>query len=95
MIFKLNKEIKHIKNILMNNGYPELIIDNNISEKIAQFSMHKQFVPKKCLVYLGVPWIGKATISLDKTVKTAVESCCDSVTTQVVFTTKLMLLVAR
>ena len=34
---KLNEEIKHIKNILLDNGYPELIIDCNIFKKIAQF----------------------------------------------------------
>ena len=38
---KLNEEIKHIKNILLDNGYPESIIDCNISKKIAQFSMPK------------------------------------------------------
>ena len=32
---KLNEEIKHIKNILSDNGYPESIIDCNISKKIA------------------------------------------------------------
>ena len=63
---KLNEEIKHIKNILSDNDYPKSIIDSNISKKIAQFSMPKQFSPKKCPVYLRVPWIRKASISLDK-----------------------------
>ena len=53
---KLNEEIKHIKNILLDNGYPESIIDCNISKKIAQFSMPKRFGPEKCPVYLRVPW---------------------------------------
>ena len=67
--YKLNKEIKHIKNILLDNGYPESIIDSNISKKIAQFSLPKRFGPEKCPVYLRVPWIGKASIGLDKKVK--------------------------
>ena len=93
---KLNKEIKHITNILLDNGYPESIIINcNISKKIAQFSMPKRFGPEKCPMYLRVPWIGKASIGLDKKVKTAVESCYGSVTTRVVFTSKRMLPVAR
>ena len=92
---KLNEEIKHIKNILLDNGYPESIIDCNISKKIAQFSMPKRVGPEKCPVYLRVPWIGKASIGLDKNVKTAVESCYGSVTTRVVFTSKRMLPVAR
>ena len=73
--YKLNEEIKHIKNILLDNGYPESIIDSNISKKIAQFSMPKRFGSEKCLVNLRVPWIWKASISLDKNVKMAVESC--------------------
>ena len=52
---KLNEEIKHIKNILLDNGYPDSIIDSNISRKIAQFSMPKRFDPEKCPVYLRVP----------------------------------------
>ena len=92
---KLNKEIKHIKNILLDNGYPESIIDCNISKKIAQFFMPKRFGPEKCPVYLRVPWIGKASIGLDKNVKMAVESYYVSVTTRVVFTSKRMLPVAR
>ena len=92
---KLNKEIKHIKNILLDNGYPESIIYRNISKKIAQFSMPKRFGPEKCPVYLRVPWIGKTSINLDKNVKMAVESCYGSVTTRVVFTSKRMLHVAR
>ena len=92
---KLNEEIKHIKNILLDNDYPELIIDCNISKKIAQFSMPKRFGPENCPVYLGVSWIGKTSINLDKNVKTVVESCYGSVITRVVFTSKRMLPVAH
>ena len=91
---KLNEEIKHIKNILLDDGFPESINDSNISKKIAQFSVPERFGPEKCPVSLRVSWIGKASISLDKNVKTAVESCYGSVTTRVVFTSKRMLPVA-
>ena len=63
--YKPSEEIKHIKNILLDNGYSESIIDSNISKKIAQFSMPKRFGPEKCPVYMRVPWIGKASISID------------------------------
>ena len=59
------------------------------------FSMPKQFGPKKCPVYLRVPWIGKAFISLDKNVKMGVENCYGSVITRMVFRSKRMLPVAR
>ena len=84
---KLNEEIKHIKNILWDNGYPESIIDSNISKKIAQFSMPERFGPE-CPVYLRVRWIRKASIGLEKNVKTVVESCYGSVTSRVAFTSK-------
>ena len=66
---KLNEEIKHIKNILLDNGYPELIIDSNISKKIAQFSMPKLYGHEKCPVYLRVPWIEKLPLVLIKMLK--------------------------
>ena len=92
---KLNQKIKHIKNILLDNGYSESIIDSNISKKIAQFSLAKRFGLEKFPVYLRVPRIGKVSINLDKNVKMAVESCYGSVTTRMVFTSKRMLPVAR
>ena len=79
----------------MDNGYPESIIDSNISKKIAQFSMPKRFGLEKCPVYLRVPWIGKASIGLDKNVKTAVKSSYGSITIRVVFTSRRMSPVAR
>ena len=51
------------------------------SQKIAQFSMFKQFGPEKCPVYLRIPWIGKASISLNINVKMDVESCYGSAIT--------------
>ena len=45
-------------------------------------------------MYLWVPWIGKSSTNLEKEVKTAVESCYGSVSTRLVFTSKLMLPVA-
>ena len=44
--------------------------------------MPKRFGPEKFPVYLRVPWIGKASIGLDKNVKTAVESCYGSLPTK-------------
>ena len=66
---KLNQEIKHIKNILLDNGYSESIIDSNISKKIAQFSLAKRFGLEKFPVYLRVPRIGKFPLVLIKMLK--------------------------
>ena len=90
----LNEEIERIKKILLDNGYPENIINTQITKKIAQFSTLKRFGPEKCPMYLRVPWIGKSSTNLEKEVKTALESCYGSVSTRLVFTSKRMLLVA-
>lgn len=75
-----------MKSILLENDYPESVIDNNISKKIARLSMPKVFGPQKCSVYLKVPRIGKPSITLDKNVETHLETCFGSLTTGVVFT---------
>ena len=46
-------------------------------------------------MYLRVPWIGKPSTNLEKEVKTVVKSCCGSISTRLVFTSKRMLPVAR
>ena len=81
--------------IRFGNGYPKHTINTQITKKIAQFSTLKRFGPEKCPVYLRVPWIGKPSTNLEKEVKTAVESCYGSVSTRLVFMSKLMLPVAR
>ena len=92
---RLNEEIERIKKILLNNGYPENVINAQITKKIAKFSSFKQFGLEKCPVYLRVPCIGKLSTNLEKEVKTAVESCYSSVSTRLVFTSKRILPVAR
>ena len=92
---RFNEEIEWIKKILLDNGYPENIINTQITKKIAQFSTFKRFGPEKCPVYLRVLWIGKPSTNLKKEVKTAGESCYGSVSTCLVFRSKRMLPVAR
>ena len=81
--------------IRFGNGYPKNTINTQITKKIARFSTLKRFGPEKCPVYLRVPWIGKPSTNLEKEVKTVVESCYGSVSTRLVFMSKLMLSVAR
>ena len=71
------------------------VINAQIAKKIAQFSTLKRFGPKKCSVYLRVPWIGKPSTNLEKEIKTAVESCYGYVSTRLIFTSKRMLPVVR
>ena len=88
---RLNKEIKRIKKILLDDGYPKHVVNAHIVKKITQFSALKRFGHEKCPVCLRVPWIGKPLTSLGKEDKTAVESCYGSVSTRLVFILKCML----
>ena len=92
---KLKEEIRRIKEILLDNGYPESFVLKQMSKKIAQFSEPKQFGPDKCPVYLRVTYTGTASLTLAKNVKAAVGNCYGSVTTRVVFASKPMLPTAR
>ena len=92
---KLKEEIHRIKEILLDNGYPESFVLKQILRKIAQFSEPKRFGPEKCPVYLRVAYTGRASLTLATNVKAAVENCYGSVTTRVVFVSKQMLPTAR
>ena len=72
-----------------------LLLTATFPRKLLSFLCPNDLVLRSVPVYLRVPWIGKASIGLDKNVKTAVESCYGSVTTRVVFTSKRMLPIAR
>ena len=52
---KLKEEINRIKEILLDNGYPEAFVLKQISKKTTQFSTPKRFGPNKCPVYLVSP----------------------------------------
>ena len=87
---RLNKEIRHIEELLLHNGYPKNV-SIQIAEKIAHFFIAKRFGPEKCAVYLRVPWIDKLSENLNLEIKTAVKSCYGSVSIRLVFTSKPML----
>ena len=72
---KLREEINRIKEILLNNGYPEDFVLEEISKKITQFSRPKRFGPDKRPVYLRITYTGKATLTLERNLRIAVENC--------------------
>ena len=47
---KFSSEVKKIKNILQQNGYPVAVIISGIKKKISNFQTFKQFGPEKCPV---------------------------------------------
>ena len=89
------QEIDFIKNILLDNGYPEDIVLQQISKKIAQFSTAKPFGPEKCSVYLRAPWIGSASQQLEHQVKSAVQNCYGAVSPRLILSSQCMLPAAK
>ena len=63
---KLKEEINWIKEILLDNGYPEDFVLNQISKKITQFSRPKRFGPEKCPIYFRVTYTGKVALTLER-----------------------------
>ena len=92
---KLKGENNRIKEILLDNGYPKEFVLKQIWKKITQFSNPKRFGPDKCPVYLRVNFTGKASLTLEKNVRTAVENCYGSVAVRTVFISRQMLPTSR
>ena len=88
---KLKEEINRIKEILLDNGYPEGFVLKQISKKIKQFSRPTRFGPEECPVYLRVPYTGKAALTLERNLRFAVENCHGSVALRTVFVSRQML----
>ena len=71
----LQNELSNIRSILINNGYPEAIINTVMTKKMNQFRRPTQFGPKKCPVYLHLPWLGNVSLRYEMQIKTAVKRC--------------------
>ena len=82
---KLQHELENISSILRKNGYPESIIQINISKKIALFNRKPKEGPQKCPVYLKLPWIGKISLNFEKQTKIAINRCYQP---RIIFTTR-------
>ena len=92
---KLKEEINRIKEILLDNAYPEDFALKQISKKITQFSRPKRFGPDKCPVYLRVTYTGKVALTLERNLRIAVESYYGSVALRTVFVSRQMLPASR
>ena len=70
----LKHELNNICSILVQNGYPEFLIDLRISKKLLRFQQSNKEGPKKCPVYLKLPWIGKNSLKFEK-IKLSINNC--------------------
>ena len=71
----LKHELDNIRSILVQNGYPEFLIDSRIYKKPLHFQQSIKEGPKKCPVYVKLPWICKNSLKFEKTIKLSINNC--------------------
>ena len=91
----LKQEMKNIKKILLDNGYPEDVIKQQISRTTARFSTPKPYGPDKYPVHLKVPCMGEPSTKLSSGVKAAVDNCFALVNPRVILTSKSIPVIAH
>ena len=88
---KLDQELGKIHLILLENGYPERIINSAFKRKLQQLNSKPVHTVKKCPVYLHIPWIGNVSMKFEKQITSAVKRCFFSVKPRVIFNTRQLL----
>ena len=86
---KIEEELKVIRELFLNNGYLEEVIDDNINSTVTRFkNKNKIFGPSKCPVYFRLPWIGPASQSFADKVSSSMYRCFHAVKVKSIFATK-------
>ena len=88
---KIASEIAYIKEVFKNNGYPEHIVSKAIKQKLASFSAEQRLGPKKCPVYLRLPYKGTVSSRFEQQIRVAVSKVFLSAQLRVVHVTKPIL----
>ena len=91
---RLQLELDKIKSILLDNGYPEYVINSYMTKKNQQFHTSPKFGPEKCPVYLHLPWLGPVSNRFEKQITSSVKHCYLAVEPHVVYKTNQLLPVA-
>ena len=86
---KIENELKVIKDIFIDNGYPKEVINVNIRYTVTRFkNTNKAFDPPKCPVYFRLPWVGSASHSFADNIASSVYHCYHAVNPRPIFTTR-------
>ena len=91
----LQNELSNNRTILVNNGYPEAVMKTVITKKMSQFRRPTQLGPKKCPVYLHLPWLGMVSMRYEMQIKTVVKRCYFAVEPCIVYTIRQLLPAAK
>ena len=91
----LQNEFSNIRSVLINNVYSEAVIYAVIIKKINQIRRPTQLRPKKCPVYLHLPWLGNVSMRYEMHIKTTLKRCYFAVEPCIVYTTRQLLPAAK
>ena len=58
---KLGSELDRVKQLPIENGYPDDVLITSIKQNLANFAAEKPCGPEKCPVYLKLPWISNVS----------------------------------
>ena len=83
---KLDEELVNLKSIFMKNGYPLGILDQLVKRRPDRMK-DPPFGPKRCPLYLRLPWKGPRSSSIAKTIASTARSTYNAVDVTCVFTT--------
>ena len=82
---KLDPDLDKIRSILLENGYPEILINSTIKRKLQQLNSNPVHTVKKCPVYLHIPWIGNVSMKFEKQITSAVKNAASFPLNHVLF----------
>ena len=87
----LADKISNIKKIFLDNGFPEHVVNVCISNKITSMLVEPNFGPRKCPIYVRLPWKGQISLQFDRQIKSAVSGCFRAADLRVIHCTKPLL----
>ena len=88
---KLDQKLGKIRSILLENSYPERVINSAFKRKLQQINSNPVHTVKKCPVYLHILWIGNVSMKFEKQITSAVKRCFFSIEPRVIFNTRQLL----
>ena len=88
---KLSGELQFLEQLFLKNGYPQHIIKLTMSRKLSSFQKDPIFGPKKCPVYLRLPWRGDVSKSWDKQLRSTISECNSAASLRLVYSTRSVL----
>ena len=82
----LHAELTYIRSIFRKNGCSDNVVNTVLFKKIQHFHKSQHFDPKKCPLYLRLPWLENVSTSFENQIKTVIKRCFFGVEPRIVYT---------